>query len=146
MKAAHELAQEQGVLLDGMDDQPWQRLRALAHGDEGTVIRAGVPASDVATLVGQASAMMGPAWGHIAAGAVWARPSADAQSLRTLRSHAELVGGFLQVEAASRELREQVDPFGSGDTELMAALKQQFDPNGTLNPGRWGAATTGASS
>ena len=84
--------------------------------------------------------MMGPAWGHLAAGAVWARPAADARSLAVLRETAEAMGGYLQVESASRSLRESFDPFGSGDAELVAALKARFDPHRTLNPGRFGAS------
>ena len=91
--------------------------------------------------MGQASAMMGPAWGHLAAGAVWARPAADARALQDLRATAEAMGGYLQLESASRSLRESFDPFGSGDAALVGALKAQFDPKGTLNPGRFGAAS-----
>jgi glycolate oxidase FAD binding subunit len=134
-------AREHGAIAEHTDDEVWARLRALGYSEaEGTVVRAGVPASAVATLVGQASALMGPAWGHIAAGAVWARPAADAQSLEALRHAAVTAGGYLQLESASRSLREAFDPFGSGDAELMSALKEQFDPHRTLNPGRWGEA------
>lgn len=135
-----EVARAHGVLSERADDEAWSRLRSLAYSQaDGTVIRAGVPASDVATLVGQASAMMGPAWGHVAAGQVWARPAADAQSLSALRTTAISMGGYLQLESASRSLREGFDPFGGGDADLVGALKTQFDPHGTLNPGRWGA-------
>ena len=106
------------------------------------MIRAGLPASEVAAFVGRASVLMGPAWGHIAAGAVWARPAADAQSLKELRAAAEGLGGFLQLESATRSLREAVDPFGAGDAGLVGALKAQFDPRGTLNPDRWEAAAS----
>ncbi|MDA0350778.1 MAG: FAD-binding oxidoreductase [Chloroflexi bacterium] len=140
VRSAGEVARAHAAIVERVDPEAWTRLRTLARGGtDGTVVRLGVPASDVATLVGQAAAMMGPAWGHIAAGAVWARPAADARALAELRATAEARGGYLQVEAASRSLREAFDPFGSGDAELVRSLKYQFDPNGTLNPGRWGA-------
>ena len=141
--AVGEVARAHGAIAEPAEREVWSRLRALAHrpadGTSGAVVRAGVLASDVGSFVGRASALMGPAWGHIAAGAVWARPAADAESLRELRAAAEALGGFLQIEAASRALREAVDPFGAGEAELVRALKSQFDPRGTLNPGRWEA-------
>ncbi len=141
--AASEVARAEGALAEQVDDDAWARLRALAYSQgDGVVIRAGVPATEVAALVGQASAMMGPAWGHLAAGAVWARPAADARSLESLRSTTEAAGGYLQLESASRSMRESFDPFGGGDATLVSALKAQFDPNGTLNPGRWGAGNS----
>jgi len=137
------IARDQGAILESAEPEAWRRLRSLAHSEaDATVIRAGVPASEVATIVGQASAMMGPAWGHLAAGAVWARPAADARSLEALRGAAESRGGYLQLESASRSLRESFAPFGRGDAELVGALKSQFDANGTLNPGRWGAGNS----
>ena len=137
--ATAAIARAEGVIAEAVDDDAWSRLRALAHSPaNGTVIRAGVPASQLAHLVGQAAAMNGPAWGHVAAGAVWARPAADAQALEALRAAAERAGGYLQLESASRPLRESFDPFGSGDAELVASLKARFDPNDTLNPGRFG--------
>lgn len=140
--AAAEIALAEGALTERVDDDAWSRLRALAYSQaEGVVVRAGVPATEVAGLVGQASAMMGPAWGHLAAGAVWARPAADAQSLEVLRATAEAAGGYLQLESASPSMRAAFDPFANGDGELIEALKSQFDPKGTLNPGRWGAAS-----
>ena len=140
VRVAEEIGREHAAITESADPDCWPRLRALANtAAGGTVVRASVPASEVASLVGQASAMMGPAWGHLAAGAVWARPAADAQSLQTLRSAAESMQGTLQVESASRSLRERFDPFGAGDAALFGALKSQFDPRGTLNPGLWGA-------
>jgi len=143
LSEAGAVARDHGSLAELIDDDPWTRLRRLASGEtEATVVRAGVPASEVAALVGRASAMMGPAWGHIAAGAVWARPAADATALAALRAAATEAGGYLQLESAPRSLREGVDSFGEIDGQLMNALKTQFDPNNTLNPGKWAAEAT----
>jgi FAD/FMN-containing dehydrogenase len=91
-----------------------------------------------ASFVEQAEAHGFAAWGHIAAGAVWMRSTeAGVQQLSELRTSAEAVQGFLQIESAPRSVRDQLDPFGETERELVRALKARFDATGTINPGRW---------
>jgi len=48
--------------------------------------------------------------------------------------------GSVVIERGSAALRSAVDPWGPvapGPLELMRALKREFDPRGTLNPGRF---------
>jgi len=56
-------------------------------------------------------------------------------------ARAQLVadGGSLVVEAAPAELRAAIDPWGPppGSFAIMQRLKQRFDPDGRLNPGRF---------
>jgi glycolate oxidase FAD binding subunit len=138
LSTAVALAREHGAIAESADGASWTRLRALGGGGpDDLVIRAGVPATQVAALVAEAAGHDGPAWGHIAAGAVWARPMRGATSVLKLRGSAEAAGGFLQVESGPRSLRESVDPFDANEVELVRALKAQFDPKRTLNPGRW---------
>lgn len=49
------------------------------------------------------------------------------------------LGGWLVVEAAPPEVRQRFDAFGPPPNafELMRALKQRFDPQRRLNPGRF---------
>jgi glycolate oxidase FAD binding subunit len=56
-----------------------------------------------------------------------------------LRSEAEALGHNLVVWRAPAEVRERIDVWGSvGQAlQLMRQVKQQFDPNSTLNPGRF---------
>ncbi len=55
-----------------------------------------------------------------------------------LRQAAIASGGTLVVQRAPRALREQVDAWGAGQNDpLLRKLKQEFDPNGILNPGRY---------
>jgi glycolate oxidase FAD binding subunit len=65
------------------------------------------------------------------------RPVASVVS--RLRSAAESGGGALVLLDASRELKNVFDVWGkNGDTfPLMLRVKQQFDPAGVLNPGRF---------
>ncbi|MDZ4278927.1 MAG: FAD-linked oxidase C-terminal domain-containing protein, partial [Dehalococcoidia bacterium] len=55
------------------------------------------------------------------------------------RRAAVQAGGSLVVTSAPVEVKERVDIWGDPGSALplMRRLKQQFDPNGTLNPGRF---------
>jgi len=134
-----ELAHGSAARAQAADDSLWTKLRSLAaEASETTVLRAGVPATAVASLIEQAESQGFAAWGHVAAGAVWMRSTeATAPQILALRSSAEAEQGFLQIESAPRSLRAELAPFGEGEGELVRALKAQFDPAGTLNPGRW---------
>ena len=139
---ATELARESGARADSADDPLWTKLRSLGgespEAPDAVVARAGVPATSVAALVEQAESLGFAAWGHVAAGAVWMRsPEAGVPQIAELRASAEAVQGFLQIESAPRGLREQLDPFGETERELVHALKERFDATETINPGRW---------
>ncbi|HKQ05027.1 MAG TPA: FAD-binding oxidoreductase [Blastocatellia bacterium] len=55
------------------------------------------------------------------------------------RAAVEQLGGTLFIEQAPLEVRRQVDAWGEVGTaaRLMQAVKEKFDPRGTLNPGRF---------
>ena len=134
-----ELARESVARVESADDSLWTKLRALGGESPDAVVgRASVPTTAVASFVEQAESHGFAAWGHIAAGAVWMRSTeAGAQQLSELRAGAEAVQGFLQIESAPRSVRDQLDPFGETERELVRALKARFDAIGTINPGRW---------
>jgi glycolate oxidase FAD binding subunit len=139
---ATELARESGASVNSTDDSLWTKLRSLggesSESPEFVVARAGVPTTSVAALVEQAESQDFAAWGHVAAGAVWMRSTeAGAPQITALRTSSEAVQGFLQIESAPRSLREQIDPFGETERELVRSLKARFDATGTINPGRW---------
>ncbi len=127
----------------------WERLRALAGGERGVVLRLGVPASEVAATMeaieatgdsdsGDTGGIV--AWGHPTAGSVIAVGGAiEASDVLALRARAEQRGGFLQIEAGPPELRAEAEPFGEGERALVRALRRQFDPGRTINRGRWEA-------
>jgi len=123
--------------------QGWTYLRRL-HGDQdSTVLRLGVPATAVGETIEAARAAGALAWGHIASGAVIAHitdsDSVDASTIARLRTFAEARGGYLQVESAPATLRAALDPGSPGDPVVVAALRDQFDPQRIINRGRWGA-------
>ena len=127
----------------------WERLRALAGGERGVVLRLGVPASEVAATMEVIDATHDSnsgdnggivTWGHLTAGSVIAVGGAiEASDVLALRARAEQRGGFLQIEAGSPELRAEAEPFGEGERALVRALRRQFDPGRTINRGRWEA-------
>ena len=125
----------------GLGDAPpgaWDALRDLAGSTDGVVLRLGVPATRIAATIEAARGLRGTAWGHVAAGSVVIHaPAIDVTSVRVLRRNVEAEGGFLVVESGPPALRAVVDPLGASTRDLVGALKRQFDPTGTLSPGRW---------
>jgi glycolate oxidase FAD binding subunit len=62
-----------------------------------------------------------------------------AATIKQRRAAVEQLGGRLFIEQAPLEVRRQVDAWGEVGTaaRLMQAVKEKFDPQGTLNPGRF---------
>ena len=143
-RSAREITARASAASDA-SDEAWRSLRAHASvaaataEEPRTVLRLGVPSTEVAAALSTATQAGFTAWGHIAAGSVIATAAhaVAASEVQSLREHARRVDGFLQIESAPAELRRTVDPFGASEQELVRSLKQQFDPTGTLNPGRW---------
>jgi glycolate oxidase FAD binding subunit len=64
----------------------------------------------------------------------------DGQVLTPLRDELAREGGSLVLERAPLELKKQLDvwgPVAQDQLEIMRRLKQEFDPAGILNPGRF---------
>lgn len=118
----------------------WTTLRAT-HGDsERTVLRAGVPPTATPAMLDEYERAGAISWSHLAAGAVIGtfEVAPSAATVTTLRETSERSGGFLQIESAPAQLRHEV-PSTPGDAMLVEALRERFDPERTINRGRWGA-------
>ncbi len=66
-------------------------------------------------------------------------PSVEADTIKSLRNQLGPLQGRLTVESAPTELKQSCDiwgPSGPG-ARLMHNIKEQFDPQGILNPGRY---------
>lgn len=64
---------------------------------------------------------------------------ADGALLQQIRQIAANSGATMLIEACPAELKLSIDVFGApaGSSRLMRRLKQEFDPRGTLSPGRF---------
>ena len=80
--------------------------------------------------------------GRAGVGVLYGRIGGDAAKqadiVRALRERLQHGRGSAVLVRGSDDLRSLIDPWGPlGDGfELMRAIKQRFDPNGLLNPGR----------
>ncbi|HEX2324000.1 MAG TPA: FAD-binding oxidoreductase [Chloroflexota bacterium] len=77
---------------------------------------------------------------HAGSGVLYAAlPGVSLTALQTLIEEARALGGAAVVEACPPALGGGLDVWGPtrDDFPLMQALKAQFDPSGTLNPGRF---------
>ncbi len=66
-------------------------------------------------------------------------PSVDADTIKALRNELGPLQGRLTIESASTDLKQACNiwgPAGPG-ARLMHNIKEQFDPQGILNPGRY---------
>ena len=134
--------------------QLWEAIASLTHpSPSGTalVCKAAVLPSQVPTL-GDQIETRGRELGleplvvsHLTAGIVYSvwqlgQDSAGALGLTTgLRQFVTGLGGSLTVEACPLAVKEKTDIWGepAGDFPLMQRIKEQFDPRGIINPGRF---------
>jgi glycolate oxidase FAD binding subunit len=114
---------------------------------EGALLKLTCLPTDVArlcnTVEAQSRAMAGAApeiLAHAGSGVVYiSLAPVTAELLADLTGAARALGGAGVIEQRPRELHRTVDPWGPprDDLKLMQALKEQFDPTGTLSPGRF---------
>lgn len=123
------------------------REELWSGGDGGAIAKLSVLPSDLATTIDAVARVTNPAnasWRAVlqATGLGWLRLDAPAEALRAmlqeLRISVEEHSGSLVVLRQPGGV-EQIDAWGSGGDALplMRAVKQQLDPRGTLNPGRF---------
>ncbi len=74
---------------------------------------------------------------------LWGPSSGSAEDIRRLRKTAAKLGGSVVVEQCTLALKGELDVWGDPSSgqdsgiEIMRRLKNKFDPNRTLNPGRF---------
>jgi len=129
---------------------PWSAREALWSGSEPALIcKCGVLPSQLSTLcgvVGRVAEPLGLAWKVVvqAIGLAFMRLSGSQEqalpaAAAKLRSELEQLGGSLAALHCPPAVKKDIEVWGStGDAQaLMRRVKEQLDPNGTLNPGRF---------
>jgi len=138
------------ALAEGeLTDEPaaWERWRG-AFGPAPLSLRASVAPSHAAALAETLDRRFAGDAGRITAtstaGLVRMNLSpADDVRASAIIDHAREIatqrGGFVVVDAAPLAVKKQIDVFGPprSDIEIMRRLKQQFDPERRLSPGRF---------
>lgn len=140
------------VATEAMPERPatelWAAYRAMAAelrwSSEALTCRLAVPPAQIGRLcdlmdtVGVEPVMWSHAWGAV----FWSMPAGGspekASPVAEMRRAAEAAEGALVVENWPANLAG-LDVWGrpGGPLALMQSIKKQYDPNGTLNPGRY---------
>jgi glycolate oxidase FAD binding subunit len=135
------------ILRDDSHELLWDQVRDFAANGDNVLYRITVPPAsmaEVAVKIEQWSASERPVRfiAHAGSGVVWvsldADPSAAAWFPR-LTALAQQRRGHVVMAAAPTELKQGVDVWGPSPPSLaiMREIKQQFDPQGILSPGRF---------
>jgi glycolate oxidase FAD binding subunit len=147
------MGSRQSQTLAGEEEEAlWRQFDTIAHTtEEGTVLaRLIAPVTELPRLVERAEKAGGEAgtqtlvrahMGHGHALLRWHELSTGeaVRLLRDLRRQAKACGSNLVIWRAPVDVRSQVDVWGDAGegVGLMRRIKAQFDPQGTLNPGRF---------
>lgn len=104
-----------------------------------TAAAAGVIEDNSPSLGGRPELLLRPGSGTVLAN--WAAAPADrlVDAIRRLRASLAQIGGGLVVERCPSAVAALIEVWGvdGRDVALMQRLKQTYDPNSTLNPGRF---------
>ncbi|MEK6667077.1 MAG: FAD-binding oxidoreductase [candidate division NC10 bacterium] len=128
--------------------RPWGFLAGAA-----VVLKVAAPPSEAAALCGKiqqlatgigiSAGILGEAGNgvlHVALTGTLSAAEWESRVIGALRARVAPAGGSVVVERAPREVKERLDVWGPVEPEtlaLMNRLKSEFDPLGTLNPGRY---------
>lgn len=133
-RVVERLRREMAAQLPFVEDDTavWQRLAALPLEAE-TSLRLSWPAGATEVFPGTSGGLLYPG-----VETLHAFGAEGVEEVRLLREVLEGKGGALVVERAPGTLRQEVGTWGTLRTPAMIgrALKERFDPNGVLAPGR----------
>jgi glycolate oxidase FAD binding subunit len=126
----------------------WQTYDRVLAQAGGVVLRVATLATRLAATVAQARSMLGDdvvvtgcaPLGVLRVAVDGLEPPALARGIEGLRAFVAADDGSVVVERGALALAAGVDTWGpvpAPALELMRAVKRQFDPRGTLNPGRF---------
>jgi glycolate oxidase FAD binding subunit len=137
-----ELAKGAGLTAGAISAAEWRSNASRDQASRGGVtIRATVPPTAlmaIADAIAESGAAVAALPGVGTLHASWTEsPSLD--TVRTLRGSCESAHGAFVLQSAPVELKREAGVWGAtrGDFAMMQRLKEQFDPNRVLNPGRF---------
>lgn len=140
-KAVGEIGEKFGLQVNQLENSEeqhyWQNLQQLFHpakpGD--MVCKLGILPNQTVEFL--------RSWDSLAiihAGSGLGRlQSQDVEKVSQARQYCQMHQGFLTLLEAPQEIKQQLEPWGyTGNAlQVMRRLKQKFDPNALLNPGRF---------
>ena len=142
-----DLVARDGGTLETTGPSVWSEYDRMLSAAGGVTLRIGTVPSRLAATFAEARSALGTVAvaGCAGLGALRARiETADvtvvARGIERLRAFVAPVDGGVVIERGPRALREAVDPWGPVPPPALAvmrAIKQEFDPGGGLNPGRF---------
>ena len=140
------------TVIEGAADGLWQAVGRIAQPPSGGIAtKASVLPSRTPGLIerietiGREASRPPRIASHLTVGIVYSawpagdEPEGDLRLATSLRQATASLGGTLVVEAAPNALKERLDVWGEPglDFSVMRRLKEQFDPQGILSPGRF---------
>ena len=144
------LVRENAAAVDRLDDDAgalWSGLADFGYREQDEAVMSArisvlpdrlADTSGTLSHPGQAAIVAQPGYGMM--NAHWFDSGAElAAGILTARQAVHAVGGSLIVESAPLDVKDQIDVWDyTGDSlEIMRRLKEQYDPNGILNPNRF---------
>ena len=129
-----------GIWQGTQAEQLWSSIQTGIWGEAPIGCKLGVrstAALDTIELLDRLSLNTAKGVIHLSSG-IGVCGLSDASNIKSLRTDCEANGGFLSVLQAPVEIKQQIDVWGyrGNAVPLMREIKQQFDPEGLLNPGR----------
>jgi len=122
----------------------WEASTALIQ-PNSVLCKVGLKPSGIPALIELAERVMPTAQVRLcgSSGLGWVQMSGDVgkgvDTIGAMRSHCENNGGFLTLLQAPKAIKQKIDVWGytGNATSVMASIKQKFDPNSLLSPGRF---------
>jgi glycolate oxidase FAD binding subunit len=151
LRDLRNLAQSNGIQAESLRDeqhhQVWREIRNFSLQDNRVIFRVTVPRASVAKVVqtvriSRTTTIEPVIIADIATGTVWIASEANkslANHFADLISLAQQHHGHAVMFAASPDSKIGIEAWGPSTRtlSLMREIKQQFDPKGLLNPGRF---------
>ncbi len=145
MVAAQEGLQRLPVATDS---DVWSAASTAIHGDRpgtpGVLAKLGLQPGAVASFLAELTDLAPQGLARLQAGSGLGHLRLPADGLEvglveSLRSHCHQARGYLTLLVASPEVKQQLDiwDYQGNALALMGQVKQQFDPDRRLNPGRF---------